>query len=44
MSPGAEFDRSTMLYTQTSQSDFENSCKLDILGLADTPEHDQSKV
>ena len=44
MSPGSEFDHNTMLLTQTSQSDYEDLCRLDILGLADTPEHDQSMV
>ena len=41
MSPGSEFDHNTMLLMQTSQSDNEDLCRLDILGLADTPEHDQ---
>ena len=44
MSPGAEFDRATMLFTQTSQSEFENLCRLDVLGLADTVENDQNLV
>lgn len=44
MSPGSEFDHNTMLLTQTSQNDYEDLCRLDILGLADTPEHDQSMV
>lgn len=44
MSPGSEFDHNTMLLTQTSQSDYEDLCRLDVLGLADTPEHDQSMV
>lgn len=44
MSPGSEFNHNTMLLTQTSQSDYEDLCRLDILGLADTPEHDQSMV
>ena len=39
MSPGAEFDKGTMLFTQTSRADFEDLCRLDILGLADTPEN-----
>ena len=33
-----------MLLTQTSQLDFEELCRLDVLGLADTPQHDQGKV
>lgn len=44
MSPGMEFDRSTTFLTQTAQSDFENLCRLDVLGLADTLENDQSAV
>ena len=44
MSPGAEFDKNTMLLTQTSQCDFEDLRRLDVLGLADTPEHDQNIV
>ena len=44
LSPGSEFDHNTMLLTQTSQSDYEELCRLDVLGLADTPEHDQSMV
>ena len=39
MSPGAEFDKDTMLFTQTYRADFENLCRLDILGLADSPEN-----
>jgi hypothetical protein len=44
MSPGIDFDRSTMLLTQTAHSDFENLCRLDVLGLADAAENDQSVV
>ena len=44
MSPGTEFDQNTMLLTQTSQSDYEELCRLDILGLADTAENDQRNV
>ena len=44
MSLGSEFDHNTMLLTQTSQSDYEDLCRLDILELADTPEHGQSMV
>ncbi len=33
-----------MLLTQTSQKDYEDLCCLDVLGLADGPEHDQSLV
>ena len=44
MSPGAEFNKGTMLLTQTSQADFETLCRLDVLGLADIPENDQDAV
>ena len=42
MSPGIDFDRNTMLLTQTAHSDFESLCRLDVLGLADTIENDQN--
>jgi hypothetical protein len=41
MSPGKEFDHSKMLLTQSSQSDYEDLCRLDVLGLEDKPQHDQ---
>ena len=44
MSPGMELNQNTMLLTQTSQKDYEDLCHLDVLGLADTSEHDQSMV
>ena len=44
MSPWVEFDKNTMLLTQTSQADFENLCRLDVLGLADSSENDQDAV
>ena len=44
MSPGKEFDKNIMLLTQTSQSDYENLCRLDVLGLRDVTDHDQSIV
>ena len=44
MSPGKEFDHSKMLLTQTSQSDYEDLCRLDVLGLEDKPEHDQYAI
>lgn len=44
MSPGQEFDRKVMLLTQTSQSDYEDLGRLDVLGLKDTAEHDQNVV
>ena len=44
MSSGKELDHSKMLLTQTSNTDYEDLCRLDILGLEDTPEHDQQTV
>ena len=44
MSPGVEFDQRTMLLTQTSQSDYGNLCRMDVLGLVDVPENDQRVV
>ena len=43
-SPGQELDTTNMLLTQTSIVDYEKLCKLDVLGLADTPTGDQSVV
>ena len=44
MGPGYEFDSNVMLLTQTSQVEYEELCRLDVLGLEDTPRHDQSMV
>ena len=44
MSPGTEIEKSTMMLTQASQRDYEDLCRLDVLGLADAPEHDQNTV
>ena len=44
MSPGAEFDRKAVFLTQTSHVDYEELCRLDVLGLQDSTEHDQSVV
>ena len=44
LSPGKEFDTFHMLLTQTSQVDYEELCRLDFLGLKDTPQHDQGEV
>ena len=44
MSPGADFDKTTVLITQTSPSDYENLCRLDVLGIADSGENDQEMV
>ena len=44
MSSGKEFDRNNMMLSQTSQSDYKELCRLDVLGLADSAEHDQGEV
>ena len=44
LSPGEEVDTAHMLLTQTSQTDYEQLCRLDVLGLADKPQDDQSEV
>ncbi len=44
MSPGSEFDRQTMPLTQTSHVDYEELCRLDVLGLRDSTEYDQQVV
>ena len=44
MSPGNELDEATIMLTQTSQSDYEALCRLDVLGLEDKSEHDQCAV
>jgi len=44
MSPGVELDRTNMMLTQTSQAHFENLCRLDVLGLADSSENGQDGV
>ncbi|KAL9957559.1 hypothetical protein ACROYT_G039201, partial [Oculina patagonica] len=43
-SPGKEIDTTSMLLTQTSKVDYEELCKLDVLGLADSPSGDQGVV
>lgn len=43
-SPGQELETINILLTQTSIVDYEELCKLDVLGLADTPTGDQSVV
>ena len=40
LSPGTELDLSNMFLTQTSAIDFEELCKLDVLGLKDNPSGD----
>ena len=44
LSPGEGIDTTHMLLTQTSQLDFEELYRLDVLRLADTPQHDQGEV
>ena len=44
MDPGYEFESNTMLLTQSSNSEYEKLCRLDVLGFEDTPEHDQSVI
>ena len=44
MSPGQEFDKSVTLLTQITQSNYEELCKLDVLGLCDSADQDQTVV
>ena len=44
MSPGREIDHTNMLLTQTNHVEYEDLCRLDVLGLEDSPEHDQQAV
>ena len=44
MSPGKEVNLSNMFLTQTSSTDYEELCKLDVLGLRDKPSADRSDV
>ena len=44
MSPGQEFNRNQMMLTQKNQLDYEELCRLDVFGLADTREYDQKTV
>ena len=44
LSPRVEFDWKKMMLTQTSQVDFDQLCRLDVLGLADSSENNQSSV
>ena len=41
---GREIDYTALLLAQTNQSDYEQLCRLDVLGLEDRPENDQEKV
>ena len=42
--PGKEIDLSNMLLTQTAAADYERLCRLDLLGLKDSPLGDQDIV
>ena len=44
MSSGAEVDSQNMFLTQTSIGDYEELCRMDVLGLQDTPIRDQDVV
>ena len=44
MSPAQEFDHNVMLLTQTKRSDYEDLCRLDVLELRDSVEHEQGVV
>ena len=44
MSPGNEIDRQAIFLTETSQVDYEELCRLDVLGLRDSTEDDQEAV
>ena len=44
ISPGKDVDLTNMFLTQTSSMDYENLCKLDVLGLEDSPEGSQQSV
>ena len=44
MSPGTEQDLASMYLTQTSSDDYEQLCRLDVLGLEDQPTGDQAAI
>ena len=44
VSPGQGVNLSQMFLTQTSSVEYEELCRLDVLGLADTPVGDQEAV
>ena len=44
MSRGKEFNRNVMLLTQTSQTEYEELCRLDVLGLHDPRDQSQAVV
>jgi hypothetical protein len=41
---GTEIDYTALLIAQSNQTDYEQLCRLDVLGLEDRPEHDQASV
>ena len=41
---GQEIDYTALLLAQTNQTDYEQLCRLDVLGLEDRPENDQETV
>ncbi len=44
MSPGKEFNQTKMFLIQTTRTDYDDLCRLDVLGLEDKPENDQGQV
>ena len=44
MSPGKEVNVNEIFLTQTSSADYEKLCRLDILGIEDSPTGDQGEV
>jgi hypothetical protein len=44
MSPGKEVNLNEMFMTQTSSADYEKLCRLDVLGLEDSPTGDQDEA
>ena len=44
ISPGTEQDLTSMYLTQTSSGDYEQLCRLDVLGLEDQPTGDQAAI
>ena len=44
MSPGKEVDLSPMFFTKSSHVEYDNLCKLDVLGLADSSTGDRAEV
>ena len=44
MSPGTEQDLTSIYLTQTSSGDYEQLCRLDVLGLEDQPTRDQAII